>query len=132
MRQPYGQAQYSGMIPQGPGGYMNPQQGYSPMPQNVQPHMLHMQPGFSGSPRPGPHMMQHAGSHQGFNPHQMMQQYPAQQSPYAMNQRQMSAGHFQQATPRQGQASLATGQPLPSPGAAPPHVNGQPQGDDGK
>ena len=58
--------------------------------------MSHMQnQGYAGSPRP--HMMQHSGSHQGFNPTMMAPPQfapsPAgQPHPYAMQQRQMSAG----------------------------------------
>lgn len=102
----------------------SPQPYASPLLHNVQPHMQHMgqhpgQPGFAANARPGPHMMQHTSSHQGFQPHQMGMSYaqmPGQPSPYAMNQRQMSAGHFPQMTPRQQQAVPATqGQPSPSP-----------------
>lgn len=114
-----------------------PQQPYSPLPHNAQPHVQHMgqhpgQAGFPASPRPGPHVMHHTNSHQGFAPHQMgmYTALPGQGSPYAMNQRQMSAGHFPQMTPRQQQA-VPTNQAQPSPS---PATTGQNTGknDEGK
>ena len=116
----FGQPQMMGGVPmvnQPSGGFMNgpmPQgaQSYSPLPPHAQPHMpqhLH-QPngGYGGSPRP--HMMQHAGSHQGFQPGMMPPQgpqfapSPGQPHPYHMQQRQYShgsVGGYPQMTPRQ-------------------------------
>ncbi|CAK4027913.1 Hypothetical predicted protein [Lecanosticta acicola] len=112
--------QQSGSYPSGP-----VPQGYSPMPPHPQPHMPHMQQngpaGYSGSPRPP--MMQHQGSHQGYQ--QQMQPHfmpsPGQPHPYHMQQRAMSGG-FPQMTPRQ-QHSIPN---HPSPGMVPA------QGDEGK
>ena len=82
------------------GGYP-PQQGYSPMPPHAQPHMPHMQQyggpgGYSGSP--GPAMMQHRGSHQGFQPGMQMQPHfapsPGQAHPYHMQQHRAMSGGF--------------------------------------
>nr|XP_023907946.1 protein pygopus-like [Quercus suber] len=120
------------------GNYMNgsvPQQpSYSPMPPHAQPHMGHMQSGgpggFGGSPRPP--MMQHQGSHQGYQPpmHMGGPQFggPPGQHPYHLQQgRQLSSGHngqFPQMTPRQ-QPALPQ---QPSPG-----MGGMvAQGDEGK
>lgn len=105
------------MVQQPSGGYVNgpmPQQGYpSPMPPHAQPHMPHMQQhggpaGYSGSPRPA--MMQHTGSHQGFQPGMPMQPHfapsPGQPHPYHLQQhRAMSGGGFPQMTPRQQHAA---------------------------
>lgn len=120
------------------GGYMNgpgmPQQGYSPMPMHAQPtgNFSHMQPGhgtpagYSASPRPP--MMQHSGSHQGFQP-QMSGHMPG--PPFAPNQggpqhmhyqRQMSGQGFPHMTPRQQHAQVAPAHPSPGVG----------QGDEGK
>lgn len=115
------------MVQQGSGGYPGGpvQPGFSPMPPHNQPHMPHMQQngpgGYSGSPRPP--MMQHQGSHQGYNP-QMQPHYmpsPGQPHPYHMQQRAMSGG-FNHMTPRQ-QHSVPNHS---SPGMAPA------QGDEGK
>lgn len=120
------------------GGYMNgpgmPQQGYSPMPMHAQPagNFPHMQPGhgtpagYSASPRPP--IMQHSGSHQGFQL-QMSGHMPG--APFGPNPggpphmhypRQMSGQGYPQMTPRQQHAQVAP--PHPSPGMG--------QGDEGK
>jgi hypothetical protein len=123
------------MVQQHSGGYANgpmPQQGFSPMPPNAQPHMPHMQQhannqGFSGSPRPP--MMSHQGSHQGFQPGMQMQQphfppNPNQPHPYHYNQQRAMSGGFPQMTPRQQHAV---------PMNASPGMGGAPgQGDEGK
>jgi len=96
------------------GGYAGgpvPQQGYSPMPPHAQPHMQqhlppHGGPGnYAASPRP--HLMQHQGSHQGYNPPMPMQpsfsSSPGHPHPYHMQQRAMSS-QFAQMTPRQQHA----------------------------
>ena len=99
----------------GAGAYMqNPNlpphsQSYSPMPPHATPHMAHMQP-YQSSPRP--HMMQHSGSHQGFQ-----QQGPPmyggpspghhpQHAYHGMQQRTYSHG-MPQMTPRGTQAMPA-------------------------
>lgn len=108
-----------------------PGQSYSPMPPHVTPHMPHQHPHnhhiqqspYAGSPRPA-HMMQHATSHQGFNPGGgpmgpyapspgMGQNYP---HPYALQHRQMSAGAYAAMTPRQVPAMPM--QPSPGMGGA--------------
>ncbi|KAF2479994.1 hypothetical protein BDY17DRAFT_29880 [Neohortaea acidophila] len=133
------------MIQQGstPSPYMHaPQPGgqpYSPMPpqqqqQNMPGHIQH--PGYAGSPRG--HMMQHSGSHQGFQPGGMMPPQQQQQQPYSagpgqgypyhMQQRQMSsgggAGGYPHMTPRQQYSAPMQ----PSPGM-PGGQQGQGQGD---
>lgn len=136
-------------------GFMNgpmPQQNpsYSPMPPPSQPHMgggqQHMQNaagGYANSPR-GPHMMQHTGSHQGFQPGMPGGPFggasPGGQSgpqhyPYNMQQRQMSSGgaaYPHMMTPRQ-QYSVPN-HPSPGMGGAgvPGQMQGQGQGDEGK
>lgn len=115
------------MVPNHSGGYLNgpipqqqQQQPYSPMPPHAQPHLPHNMQGhgapgggYAGSPRPT--MMQHQGSHQGFQPHQSQMQQHTQQPPFApsqgqphpyhyQQQRQMSGQQFPQMTPRQQQA----------------------------
>ncbi|KAK4496344.1 hypothetical protein PRZ48_012324 [Zasmidium cellare] len=102
------------MVQQPSQGYVNgpmPQQGYSPMPPHAQPHMPHMQQhggpaGYSGSPRPT--MMQHNGSHQGFQPGMPMQPHfvpsPGQPHPYHLQQHRAMSGGYPQMTPRQQNA----------------------------
>jgi hypothetical protein len=143
--QPYGNPQQM-MAPPGPNGvpqnYMQgmpmmpnqqPHPSYSPMPQHVTPHMHPAGP-YGGSPRPG-HMMQHAASHQGFNPNSQhmgpngpgmqmnmggMPPMAASPHPHYLSHRHMSGGQLQggypQMTPRQGHAMPHPSQP--SPGAA--------------
>lgn len=123
------------------GGYSNgpmQQSPYSPMPPHAQPHMPHMQQGGPGAYNNGPRapMMQHQGSHQGFQPqmHMQPQQFvPGQTQPHPYhlqhNQRQHSGGHsggqqFPQMTPRQHNAAPQH----PSPGMG----NAAGQGDEGK
>jgi hypothetical protein len=116
-------------------GFMPPQnQGYSPMPPQAQPQMPHMPQqgagpnGYAGSPRPGPHMMAHSGSHQGFAPHMQQQHsqhgpqfappFHGQQQPH-QGQRHPSNGGFVQMTPRSQQAMPSAQQSqghVPSPG----------------
>lgn len=129
-------------------GFMPPQnQGYSPMPPHAQPHLSHMPQqgagpnGYAGSPRPGPHMMAHSGSHQGFAPHMQHQHsqgppfvppFHGQQQPQQQGQRHPSTGAYPQMTPRSQQAMPATQQPqahVPSPGMNAQAVG---QGDDRK
>jgi len=130
------------MMQQGSSGYMNghpmPQQSYSPMPPHAQPQMPHMQhqgtpSGYSSSPRAGPQMMQHQGSHQGFQPHMAQMQQPpftpssGHSHPYHVQhqQRQTSGQGFpSHMTPRQQQAVPH----LPSPGMP----GGAGPGDEGK
>ncbi|WPH01171.1 Hypothetical protein R9X50_00400700 [Acrodontium crateriforme] len=141
---PYGGPPMGGhMMVQNPssGGYSNgpmPQNPYSPMPPHAQPHMPHMQQGGPGTYNNGPRapMMQHQGSHQGFQPQMHMQPHQfmpgqAQPHPYHLqhNQRQHSGGHsggqqFPQMTPRQHNAAPQH----PSPGMG----NAAGQGDEGK
>lgn len=116
------------MVNQPSGGFMNgpmpQQQSYSPMPPPAQPYMAQMQnQGYAASPRPP--MMQHSGSHQGFQSGMMPPQFAqqGQPHPYHMQQRQMSAGGYPHMTPRQ-QYSVPN---HPSPGMGVPS-----QGDDGK
>lgn len=119
-------------------GFMPPQyQGNSPMPPHAQPQMPHMPQqgvgpnGYAGSPRPGPHMMQTSGSHQGFTPH-MQQQHSQQGPPFAppfhgqqqqpqhQGQRHPSTGGYPQMTPRTQQAMPAQQGHVPSPGMGGP------------
>lgn len=131
------------------GGYppQGPPQHYSPMPPHAMPHMPQHPPhhqqqhggpnNFASSPRPGPHMMQHSGSHQGFTPQggAGMPGFP-NQGPYAyQQQRQHSgqgAGGFPQMTPRGQQAMpVPQGGHMPSPGLQQGQQGqgqGQPQG----
>ncbi|EME44508.1 hypothetical protein DOTSEDRAFT_72098 [Dothistroma septosporum NZE10] len=113
-------------------GYMNgpiPNQNYSPMPPHAQPHMSHMQhgPGGYSNNGPRPSMMQHGGSHQGFQPGMPMQPNfvpsPGQPHPYHLQQQRAMSGGFPQMTPRQQHAVPNHG----SPGMGVP-----PQGDEGK
>ena len=128
-------------------------QSYSPMPPHATPHFPHNQPHnhhlqqspYTPSPRPA-QMMQHTASHQGFNPNQMQGYGPGpgmgqgqgmgyQHHPYALQQRQMSAGGhgFPAMTPRQQQAMPNMPmQPQPSPGMGGPAGAGVQHGDEGK
>lgn len=120
-------------------GFMPPQnQGYSPMPPHAQPQMQHMPQqgggpnGYTGSPRPGPHMMQASGSHQGYAPqmqHQHSQHGPpfvppfqGQQQAQQQGQRHPSTGGYPQMTPRSQQAMPVPQQQghVPSPGMGGP------------
>lgn len=122
---------------QGRPPFMNgPHQGgaYSPMPPHAQPqHMGPPQGPYNASPRPGPHMMQHTNSHQGFQGGGMMQPPFAPSPghhPMHMGQRQYSHGAgppqygMPQMTPRQGQA-------MPHQHGMSP-MGGMQQGEDGK
>ena len=130
--------QFNNQQMQGQPPFMNgPHQGggFSPMPPHAQPqHMGPPQGPYNASPRPGPHMMQHTNSHQGFQAQGMMQPPFApspSHHPMHMGQRQYSHGGgpppqygMPQMTPRQGQA-------MPhQPGMSP--MGGMGQGDDGK
>lgn len=122
----------------GPGGFpMGPQ--YSPMPPHAQPHSM-----YTGSPRPS-HMMQHSGSHQGYQPHMGPMGgmpggpgggYGGPGGGWNMSQRQMSHGPYVQMTPRQQHAMPQPQSQQPSPGMmqAPQQQQqqGQGQGDEGK
>jgi len=114
-----------------PNGMQQPQPPFgSPMHGG---HHMNQQPnGYANSPRPGPQMMQHSGSQQGFQPN-MQQQMPygasPSQPPY-QQQRHPSGANFPQMTPRQQQAMPAQSvQHVPSPGMG---GHGQNQGDEGK
>lgn len=107
--------------------------GYSPMPPHAQPQHVGPPNGpYNASPRPGPHMMQHTNSHQGFQGGMMQPSFapsPAHH-PMHMGQRQYSHGAgppqyggMQHMTPRQGQA-------MPHQGMSP--MGGMQQGEDGK
>ncbi|KAK5171388.1 poly(A)-binding protein binding protein [Saxophila tyrrhenica] len=132
-------------------GHNPQQQNFSPMPPHAQPQMH--PGGYAGSPRPSGHMMQHASSHQGFQPQHNMggmmgggmnmnmgQMGPGGQQPgpphfpgpgvphpYHLQHRQMSQGAYPQMTPRGGHAAPAMG---PSPGHGGGAMGGQ--GDEGK
>lgn len=136
--------QYNNQPMQGQPPFMNgPHQGgtYSPMPPHAQPQHMGPPPQgpYNASPRPGPHMMAHTNSHQGFQGGGMMQQPPFAPSPAHhgshMGPRQYSHGGgpppqqyggLPQMTPRQGQA-------MPhQPGMSPMGGGMQQGGEDGK
>ncbi|KAK6438994.1 poly(A)-binding protein binding protein [Oleoguttula sp. CCFEE 5521] len=98
-----------------------PQQGYSPMPQHAQPN------GYAPSPRPGAQMMQHSGSHQGFQPPHQGQGGYGQGPPQFMRNPSGGGGHggyAGQMTPRgsfgvpqqQGQPGQQQGNGMSGPG----------------
>lgn len=135
----------NGFMPNG----MPPQPyGGSPMPPHAQPHHMPGGPnGYAASPRPGPHMMQQSGSHQGFQPQGMhpphMQQFApspghahGQPHPHYLQQRHPSSGggFHPQMTPRGQQAMPAQGMGgghVPSPNMGGPQGQGM-AGDEGK